>query len=198
MGKFFRKFRNIFDRYKIYSQVTDLTSISRRYFVIGYFDGVLTIMGLIVGAHLSGVVSRNFIIGAGFATALALGISSGFGAYEAEIIEQSIRKREIERAMLSEVGGIIESAHRVAIYFSTFVHAIAPLIGAIVPLTPYFILPLDFAYYNALTLGFASLFAVGFTFGKISKENVILAGLKFVLAGLITLIVVMVLNPVRV
>ncbi len=195
LHRIFKILRNIFNKYKIYSQVTDISSISRRYFVIGYFDGVLTIMGLIMGAHLSGEASNTIVISAGFATALALGISSGFGAYEAEIIEQSIRLKEIEKAMLSEVKGIIESAHRVAVYISSLIHAIAPLIGALIPLIPYFILPAEVAYYDALTLGFLSLFAVGFTFGRLSKENVMVAGLKFVLAGVITLIIVTILNP---
>ncbi|ADB58062.1 VIT1/CCC1 transporter family protein [Archaeoglobus profundus] len=196
-NKFLEFLRNIFDKYKLYSQITDISSISRRYFVIGYFDGVLTIMGLVVGAHLSGEISNTLIISAGFATALALAVSSGFGAYEAEIIEQSIRIKELEKAMLCEVGGVIETAHKVAIYTSALVHAIAPLIGALIPLIPYIILPASIAYYDSLAIGFLSLFAVGFSFGRLSSTNVILAGLKFVLAGIITLIVIIVLNPVH-
>jgi len=196
-NKFLELLRNIFDKYKIYSQITDIPSISRRYFVIGYFDGVLTIMGLIVGAHLSGEISNTLIIGAGFATALALAVSSGFGAYEAEIIEQSIKKKELEKAMLCEVGGVIETAHKIAVYISAFVHAVAPLIGASIPLIPYIIFPANVAYYDSLAIGFLSLFAVGFSFGRLSKTNVILAGLKFVLAGLITLAIITVLNPVH-
>ncbi len=194
----FSKFlKSIFDKYKIYSQITDISSVSRRYFVIGYFDGVLTIMGLVVGAHLSGGVSKDIVISAGFATALALAISSGFGAYEAEMIEQSIKIKEIEMSMLHEVKGVIEKAHRFAIYLSSFVHAIAPLIGAIIPITPYIFLPVDLAFYDSLAIGFISLFAVGFSFGRISKTNVILSGLKFVLAGVATLIAITLLNPVR-
>ena len=196
MFKRFRcSLRGVVEKYKLYSQITDLSSVSRRYFVIGFFDGVLTILGLIMGAHLSGEASNNLIISAGIATALALGISSGFGAYEAEIIEQNIKKKEIEKAMLSNVGGVIDSAHKVAIYFSAFIHGIAPLIASLIPLIPYAILPLDLAFYSSMVLGFISLFLVGFIFGIISKMNVLIAGLKFVLAGVITLVVITVLNP---
>lgn len=196
-NKFLKKFKTFLSNLKIYSQITDLASVSRRYFVIGYFDGVLTIMGFVVGAHLSGDVTNALIIGAGFATALALAISSGFGAYEAEIVEQNIRKREIEKAMLIEVGGIIECAHKVAIYVSSLVHAVAPLIGGLVPLIPYLILPSDIAYVYSLLIGFASLFIVGFTFGRVAKMNVIYSGIKFVIAGLLTLIAVTILHPVH-
>jgi len=196
MFKRFRcSLRGVVEKYKLYSQITDLSSVSRRYFVIGFFDGALTILGLIMGAHLSGEASNNLIISAGIATALALGISSGFGAYEAEIIEQNIKKKEIERAMLSNVGGVIDSAHKVAIYFSAFIHGIAPLIASLIPLVPYAVLPLDLAFYSSMVLGFVSLFVVGFIFGRISKTNVLIAGLKFVLAGVITLIVITILNP---
>jgi predicted membrane protein (TIGR00267 family) len=196
MFKRFRcSLRGVVEKYKLYSQITDLSSVSRRYFVIGFFDGALTILGLIMGAHLSGEASNNLIISAGIATALALGISSGFGAYEAEIIEQNIKKKEIEKAMLSNVGGVIDSAHKVAIYFSAFIHGIAPLIASLIPLAPYAILPLDLAFYSSMVLGFVSLFVVGFIFGRISKTNVLIAGLKFVLAGVITLIVITILNP---
>jgi len=196
MFKRFRcSLRGVVEKYKLYSQITDLSSVSRRYFVIGFFDGALTILGLIMGAHLSGEASNNLIISAGIATALALGISSGFGAYEAEIIEQNIKKKEIEKAMLSNVGGVIDSAHKVAIYFSAFIHGIAPLIASLIPLVPYAVLPLDLAFYSSMVLGFVSLFVVGFIFGRISKTNVLIAGLKFVLAGVITLIVITILNP---
>ena len=196
MFKRFRcSLRGVVEKYRLYSQITDLSSVSRRYFVIGFFDGALTILGLIMGAHLSGEASNNLIISAGIATALALGISSGFGAYEAEIIEQNIKKKEIEKAMLSNVGGVIDSAHKVAIYFSAFIHGIAPLIASLIPLAPYAILPLDLAFCSSMVLGFVSLFVVGFIFGRISKTNVLIAGLKFVLAGVITLIVITILNP---
>jgi len=194
--KFFKKFKTFLLNLKIYSQITDLSSVSRRYFVIGYFDGVLTIMGFVVGAHLSGKVTSELMIGAGFATALALAISSGFGAYEAEIVEQHIRKREIDKAMLREVGGIIESAHKVAIYVSAFVHAVAPLVGGLIPILPYLIFTPDVAYIYSLAIGFVSLFIVGFAFGKVAKMNVIISGLKFVLAGLLTLIAVTILHPI--
>src|SRR3990172_2312202 len=38
-----------------YSEITNLGPIARRYFVIGAFDGALTILGIIVGAYAAGV-----------------------------------------------------------------------------------------------------------------------------------------------
>ncbi len=189
--------RERIETYRNYAKMTDLYSVLRRYFVIGYFDGVLTILGMIVGAHLSGEASSNIVISAGIATALALGISSGFGAYEAEIVEQSIQKKETEKAMLAPVGGMIESAYKFATYVSALIHGIAPIPAALVPLIPYAFLPLDMAFYMSVSIGFASLFIIGLILGRISKMNVISSGVKFVLAGFITLIVILILNPSR-
>lgn len=90
---------------RIYCQMTDIISISRRYFVIGFFDGVLTILGMVMGAHLSGKASAEIILTAGVATALALSISSGWGAYEAERVEQTLEADEKRKMLLRDTRG---------------------------------------------------------------------------------------------
>ncbi len=183
---------------RLYSEITNLIPISRRYFIIGYFDGVLTIQGLIMGAHLSGKASSELIISAGIATAIALGISSGWGAYEAEEIEQRAIKRAQAKAMLKDVGGVVDRAHRFAVYVSSFVHAVSPAVGACIPLSVYLFLPIDAAFPVAIAIGFIQLFAIGAFTGKISGVNFLFAGLKLVLAGVITLVVITLLSPSRV
>jgi predicted membrane protein (TIGR00267 family) len=176
--------------------MTDIKSVSRRYFVIGYFDGVLTVLGMIMGAHLSGEASSRLIISAGVATALALGISSAWGAYEAERIEQNIMKSKKEKALLVDSRGcLIDRAHKFASYVSSAVHGIAPIIAAMVPIVPYILLPENEAFYLALILGLSSLFVVGSAVGKIAKFNILISGLRMVLAGLVTMIVVTLLSP---
>ncbi|MBO8182286.1 MAG: VIT1/CCC1 transporter family protein [Archaeoglobus sp.] len=179
----------------MYSCITDLSSTSRRYFVIGFFDGVLTILGMIMGAHLSGQATSEIIISAGIATGLALGISSGWGAYEAEKIEQTIMMREKQRALLVKKSSAVSRAHVFATYISSLVHAIAPIPAAYLPLIPYFFMRADDALIPSIVVGLTSLFIVGALMGKISKRNILIAGLRMMLAGLITLAVVTVLNP---
>ncbi len=181
--------------YRLYCSMTGLVPIARRYFIIGYFDGALTILGLIMGAYLSGNASAKVVISAGVATAIALGISSGWGAYEAERVEQIARKMEKDRAMLRSVGGIVERAHKFAILVSSAVHAISPIIASLIPLSFYALLPLNEAFPLAVVTGLFQLFVVGAFMGKISKTNIIFSGLRLVLAGLITLVIVLVLSP---
>ncbi|KUK07063.1 MAG: hypothetical protein XD48_0687 [Archaeoglobus fulgidus] len=119
------KLQEIRERIKLYSEMTDIASVSRRYFIIGFFDGVLTILGLIIGSHLSGEISARLVITAGVATALALGISSSWGAFEAERIEQKIMKDQKEKALLvNSRESTIDRAHRFAAYVSSIIHGI--------------------------------------------------------------------------
>lgn len=190
------KFKKIREQISLYSEVTDLTSVSRRYFIIGFFDGVLTILGLIIGSHLSGEISARLIITAGVATALALGISSSWGAFEAERIEQKIMRDQKERALLiNSKESAIDRAHRFAAYVSSIIHGIAPIIGAILPIIPYAFLPLEEAFIAAVTIGFASLFILGAVMGRSAKFNVFVSGFRMFLAGVLTAVVVTLLSP---
>ncbi len=180
----------------LYSEMTDITSVSRRYFIIGFFDGILTILGLIIGAHMVGEASSKLVISAGFATGLALGISSAWGAFEAERIEQKIMKDEKERALLiSSRECSIDRAHRFAAYISSIVHGIAPIIAALIPIAPYILLPPDEAFIIAVSLGFISLFVVGAVMGRVAKFNVVVSGVRMLLAGVVTAVIVILLSP---
>ncbi|WP_290598231.1 MULTISPECIES: VIT1/CCC1 transporter family protein [unclassified Archaeoglobus] len=181
---------------ELYSRMTDIASVSRRYFVIGFFDGVLTILGMIIGAHMAGEASSRLILSAGVATALALGISSSWGAFEAERIEQKIMKDRKERALLiNSKECSIDRAHRFAAYVSSIIHGVAPIVAAFIPLLPYVFLPIEEAFTVAVSLGFASLFVVGSIMGRVAKFNIVLSGLRMLLAGIFTALLVTILSP---
>ncbi len=191
-----KKFQDFRDKVELYSEMTDIASVSRRYFIIGFFDGVLTILGLIMGAHLAGEASAKLIITAGVATALALGISSSWGAFEAERIEQKILKDEKEKALLvNSRDSTIERAHRFAAYVSSIVHGVSPIIGAVLPILPYALLPINEAFMVAVTVGFTSLFILGAAMGRTAKFNIVVSGLRMLLAGVVTAIIVILLSP---
>lgn len=180
-------------------ELTRSASIARRYFVIGAFDGALTILGVIIGAYVAESrvdpeLARQLIIGAGMAGGIALAVSSAVGAYEAERVEHILCHQNLEQAMLSIVDGARRDAMTVSIMVSAIVHGVAPLIAAIVPLIPFFFMPLHDAVIAGIVITMVFLFGLGGFLGSLIKETFIYTGLRFVIAGLATAIILILIG----
>ncbi|MEM1578169.1 MAG: VIT1/CCC1 transporter family protein [Archaeoglobaceae archaeon] len=179
-----------------YFQITNVATISRRYFIIGFFDGLITVAGMIIGAFISGHNDSELIIPVGFATALALGISSSWGAFEAERIEQKALKKRRERVIISRLEGtVLDEAHKFATLFSSFVHGIAPILSAIILILPYlFFSPFE-AFEASMILCSSLIFLLGMVMGKMADENVFINGIRMLILGILVLLAVLILNP---
>jgi len=71
--------KKTFKRWKQYSKISGVSSITRRYFVMNAFDGALTMLGVVIGAYIAG--------------SIAMGASGMSGAYMAEKAEREKIKR---------------------------------------------------------------------------------------------------------
>ena len=49
-------------RWKKYSEISGVGAISRRYFVMNAFDGALTMLGVVIGAAVSGSLQNSAVI----------------------------------------------------------------------------------------------------------------------------------------
>ncbi|MCK5039146.1 MAG: hypothetical protein KAS16_08620, partial [Thermoplasmata archaeon] len=68
-------------RWDMYAEISDVGSISRRYFVMNAFDGALTMLGVVIGASMTtDLVDPMFIILAGLSGSFAMCISGISGA----------------------------------------------------------------------------------------------------------------------
>lgn len=177
------------ERAHYYDELTGVFAISRRYFVIGAFDGALTVLGLILGA--TGFSDNPaLIVAAGVATSVALAVSSTFGAFEAESVEQDLAHDELQSAMLRKVGGDKVAAHRFAKVVSSLVHGVAPLVAGLLPLIPFLLVPGVLAFRQAIvaaagvTLVF--LFVLGAYLGTLTKRNAAVAGVRLVAVAMAT------------
>jgi predicted membrane protein (TIGR00267 family) len=184
---------------RFHFELTKSGAIARRYFVIGAFDGALTILGVILGAyvtegHVHPDLAKHLILGAGFAGGIALAVSSTVGAYEAERVEHVLNHQQLEKAMLRPVEGSRKEAIRTSIGISALVHGVAPLLAAFVPLIPFFFLSLDEAVVTAICLTIGFLFLLGAYLGSLIKEMIIYTGLRFVIAGLGTSIILILIG----
>ncbi|TFG20026.1 MAG: hypothetical protein EU530_04600 [Promethearchaeota archaeon] len=98
-----KKFRKLYERWVLYSKITDLGEIARRYFVNNFFDGVLTVLGIIIGyfvLFINGTVydSRSILVPS-ISVAVAIGISGITGGYLAEKAERDAEFIQIRRSM---------------------------------------------------------------------------------------------------
>ena len=184
-------------RIRDYSDITNLGPIIRRYFVIGAFDGALTILGIIIGASVAGVTeeTKYVILFASVSAAIGLAVSSTVGAYEAERVESKLDQRTIERAMLSKISEEHRDAFRFAAFLSAFVHGIAPLIAAVLPLVPFMLLPIREATVASIVVTMVFLFGIGAYLGRLVRERFFYTGLRFVAAGLATALLLWLLGP---
>src|SRR3990172_2625488 len=185
-------------RIRDYNEITNVGPIVRRYFVIGAFDGALTILGFVVGAFAVGGADQetpHVLIVASISAAIGLAVSSTVGAYEAERVESKLDQRTIERAMLSKISEEHRDAFRFAAFLSAFVHGIAPLIAAVLPLVPFMLLPIREATVASIVVTMVFLFGIGAYLGRLVRERFFYTGLRFVAAGLATALLLWLLGP---
>ena len=182
------------DKFRTYLRVSQAYKIARRLFVMNAFDGILTIMGVVIGAHFSGLTNPDIVITAGIGGSIALGISGMSSAYLAERAERKQDLKKLECAMLINLkNSQFARASEFATVVVALVNGISPALGAIILILPYFLVPridIEAAFLTSLGLGLACLFVLGLFLAKISQERMIVSGLRMIMVGLITIAVV--------
>src|SRR5213596_1822040 len=150
-------------RLREYDEITNVGPIIRRYFVIGAFDGALTVLGIIISSSAFGDLESHkaLVLSASFGAAIALAVSSAVGAYEAERVEKKLDITTIKRALLARLSEEHKEAFQFAAIVSAAVHGVAPLIAAILPLIPFFFLDVGTATIAAIVVALIILFVIG-------------------------------------
>lgn len=190
-------FRSTISRILRYSGAGEF---SRRYAVMNAFDGIVAILGIVLGSTLLGEASAGNIIAAGVGALVAMGVSGVSGTYMAERAEQERKLKEIEEAMLTKLNGsIIAEARKRAAIFSAIVDALAAILAGLIPLSPYLaalsgLLTLDLAFHMSVGVSLAFLFTLGVFLGKIARNNLIISGLKSLAIGVATILLITLLN----
>ena len=76
-----------------HERITGFWEISRRSLVNNSFDGILTMIGIVMGQYLAGVKAPGTIVITGVAAAISLSISGWSSAYLAESAERQPHSR---------------------------------------------------------------------------------------------------------
>lgn len=179
---------------KGYTRIAEVGEVARRYFILNTFDGAITALGVIVGAYTSGVRDPRIVIGLGVSLSLAMGISGFSGAYIAERAERIRKLKEIEKALFARLeNSMLARASRFAMFWVALVDGASPAIATLIALSPFVLasfglLPFTTAVAASIALIIGVLFALGAYMGKVSKESVLVSGVKSALIGGITAI----------
>ena len=67
--------REFISRIRTYDRLVDIAEIARRYFAMNAFDGVLTIIGVLMGNLTARVDNPRIVVSTGLATCVAMGVS---------------------------------------------------------------------------------------------------------------------------
>ncbi len=177
-----------------YDKLANISEIARRYFAMNAFDGVLTIIGVLMGNFVAGVNDARIVLSTGLATSIAMGVSGLWGAYLTESAERKRDLDELSRVTLTDLTNTrIGRASRAAIFIVAFVDGLSPFLAAMVVLLPFVIArnfeELTWAYYTSLGLALLTLFSLGLFLGRISHGKMIVYGLKTVLAGVVSIVI---------
>jgi len=172
----------------------EVRSISRRYFVSNGFDGTLTCIGVVVGAVLSGIPDGLTVIKIGLGAAVGLGTSAVWSVWEIERAETKAEILRIEQAMLVDLDDTrIQQDRQGARLVHATMSGLGPLIGILVPLSPFVlegaVLSMVEAALVAVALGIGILGVFGAYMGSISGQRWYVAAARMALAGLVVAVV---------
>lgn len=173
------------EKYRESWQNEETKSISRRYFISNGFDGVLTGIGITVGSFMSGVPGLT-VFKVALGAAVGLATSGVWSVWEIERAEKKAELENIENAMATELDNT--SLHRqktVERQINAVMSGIGPVLGVVIPATPFLFLPLFQATLTSVGLGIILLFGFGSYMSRISKQKWYIAGARMGLAGLV-------------
>jgi len=173
-----------------YREMTDMDEIGRRKFVNNAFDGILTMVGVVMGSYLAGVTDPAVVISTGVTTSMAIGVSGFWGAY---ISEKAERKREIDdlgKALLSDLSDSKQArAGHVASIVVSVVDGLSPFLAAFFVVLPFLFAGLvsniNYIYYTSIAFALLFLFGLGVFTGSVGRQNVIRSGIRMLVAGIV-------------
>ena len=175
------------EKIKIYNKIAGISKIVRRYFAINGFDGVITSIGVLLGNYIIGVSEYKNVVIAGAAICISLGVSGVWSAYNSETAERRRELDDLEESTLHNLDEtIISDAQKFATRILAAVNGLSPVLMAFIPLVPFIFgkyIPIDICYYSGFAIAFLILFGIGLFLGKISRSNLIVSGIKMLLAG---------------
>jgi predicted membrane protein (TIGR00267 family) len=188
------RFREALTRIREYDDLVHISEIGRRYFAMNAFDGVLTIIGVLMGNLMAGVDEPRIVVSTGMATCIAMGVSGLWGAYLTEAAERRRDLVELGRYTLTDLSDTrIGRASRAAVAVVALIDGLSPFSAALIVLIPFFTAGLfpaiTWVYYSSLGMAMLTLFGLGLFLGRVSQGNLMSYGIRTVIAGVLSIVI---------
>lgn len=165
-----------------------------RYIILGTIDGLLAVLGIIIGLASSSVDS-SIIIKAALGAGIALCLTNSIGSYLAESAVEYGKLSEVEAALLQDLKHTkIEKLTKRNILIDSLLSGGSSFFGSLIPILPYILAPDGLAEYISITLALAALVILGLFSGKISSQSYIKSVVRMVSLGIIIIVVCSVLG----
>ena len=159
------------------------------HFVRGIIDGLLSTLGVVIGASAA---DNAIILSAGIGGAVANGVSNFLGAFSSEEYKGQLQIQKLENAMLSK--GIEDSQigkdMRKERIKAGFLDGSSTIIGGFIPVMPFILLGHGDAILWSVLCTVLTLFVLGAYIGKVSKKWIIFSGMKLMILGVLTALLV--------
>lgn len=169
-----------------------------RYIILGSVDGILAILGVVIGASMSldtsmslDALERNkFIIKAALGGAIALAMTNGVGSYLAEGAVEYGKLSRLEKPLLRSLENTtIEKQTKRKIWIDSITHGGASFIGSLIPIMP-FVLLTSHQIEVAVGMSITALAILGLYSGMIARQSLLLHSVRMVGLGIAIVIVV--------
>jgi predicted membrane protein (TIGR00267 family) len=182
-----------------YRRLADVDEIGRRALANNAFDGILTMIGVLMGSFFSGIQEPRIVLSTGMATGMAMGISGAWGAYMAESAERERSLKELEQAMLLDLADSKQArAGQFATVAVATIDGLSPLVSGMFTVLPFafgsLIGDIQVMYISSLLLGLAGLFGLGVFLARVARKSIVGSGAQMILAGIICVIMSYLLN----
>jgi len=183
-------------RFNFLLRISHSRNIARRYFVVNGFDGVLTIMGLLLGFIMSDTTDASVILSACLGATIALGVSGVSSAYVSESAERQHDLNDLQDAMLDNLKN---SEHAVAAKWSPIFIAVingsAPVVFAFIIMIPILLDYLNYSLpysplYLSLAIAVSIIFLLGSFLGSIAGTSWLVSGVKTLIIAVITFVLI--------
>lgn len=188
------------ERIRIHLRWTQGEEIARRYLAMNAFDGVLPVLGIIMGGLASFSFQSPTIIFltsllAIFATTFSMLVSGVTSSYLTEGAERRRDIQDLEKSMLIDLGGsTLTRATKTTVLVVSLINGFSPFFAGLATALPlylvFFGLGIEVAFISSIIVAMFILFLLGAFLGKVSRSNVIVYGLKTLSAGIIVIVVI--------